>query len=144
MTVKELRETCVDAFPRSATRPAIMEGLEQVIAELVDKRVRGDLWIDGSFVTQKVDPSDVDVVLRVSGEFYESASPDQRAVVDMMTPALKATHNCDAYVFPNWPNGHEKYWVAETWYGYWMRQWGFNRDGVLKGMAEIQLGDADA
>ncbi len=35
-----------------------MAGLEAVIKRLVDTRIEGELWIDGSFLTEKIDPGD--------------------------------------------------------------------------------------
>ena len=57
MTLAHLRQVCVDRFPLSATRPVIMGGLEKVINKLLEDAVKGEVWVDGSFVTEKMDPA---------------------------------------------------------------------------------------
>jgi len=56
MTLDALRELCVTPFPLSNTRPAIMAGLEQLLQDLINYGISADVWIDGSFLTEKIDP----------------------------------------------------------------------------------------
>lgn len=64
-TLADLRSGCVTAFPLSKSRAQIMDGLEKFVDMLRSEGIVGDLWIDGSFMTQKLDPEDVDIVLSV-------------------------------------------------------------------------------
>ena len=66
----ELRAACVDAFPLSQTRLEIFTGLEEVIRELQRLGITGELWLDGSFLTRKIDPDDIDLVLGVPRACY--------------------------------------------------------------------------
>ena len=121
-----------------------MEGLEYVITELDLKAVKGELWIDGSFLTEKSDPEDVDVVLRMSANFYDNATLEQQQAVDWLGEDLFTTHMCDSYVFFEWDESHHLFWYGEYMYSYWMRQWGFGReDGTgspnMKGIAVVIL-----
>ncbi len=59
MSLRELRDRCVAAFPHSWSRRTIMELLEGVLARLEAAGGAGDLWIGGSFVTEKEEPDDV-------------------------------------------------------------------------------------
>ena len=43
-----------------------MVGLRAMVGLLTADGIRGNLWIDGSFVTKKLEPDDVDVVLEIS------------------------------------------------------------------------------
>ncbi len=81
-TLDEIQAHCVDAFPLSKTRQKIMEGLRTVVSRLTRDLVKCELWIDGSFLTAKIDADDCDLVCRVSGEFYDSATEEQQATVD--------------------------------------------------------------
>ena len=58
-----------------------MEGLEIIVKRLVFAGVIGEIWVDGSFVTDKIDPSDVDILLLVDGKFFESASNEQQEIM---------------------------------------------------------------
>lgn len=65
MTLDGLQALCVTSFPLSGTTPRIMAGLKMIIDRLSQYGIRGDLWVNGSFLTRKIDPSDSDVVLFV-------------------------------------------------------------------------------
>lgn len=139
MTVPELRALCVNAFPSSTRRGDVMRGLERVIERLVLGGVVGELWIDGSFLTEKINPEDVDIVLRVDGLFYETCSTSQRDIIDWLAEDLKTGYHCDSYMFMEFPEGHPHYWYGEYSHAYWMRQWGFSRGDEVKGIAVIIL-----
>ncbi len=145
MSVAALRGLCVDPFAAvSTTRSRIMDGLEVVVSRLSNGGVRGNLWIDGSFVTEKVDPSDVDVLLWASLGAYNSASTDTKALYDWVASNLKNSHHVDSYVWFDGADGESDYWR-----GYYIAFFGFGSDlqSVLteperiKGMGLIQLGD---
>src|SRR5437588_12114043 len=78
MTVSEMARRYVQNFPLSSTRSSIMDGLTAVTTRLVKSWVVGELWVDGSFVTEKIDPDDADVVLRIGAGLYNDGLPEQR------------------------------------------------------------------
>lgn len=120
-----------------------MSGLEHVVARLRRAQIPGELWVNGSFLTSKIDPQDVDVVLRIDGTWYDQASPNQRDTIDWLSTDLKPAHHCDAYFFCQYPDGDPLYWHGEYMYSYWMRQWGFDRKENEKGIAVIVLLGSD-
>ena len=139
MSLAELKQLCVYDFPLSATRPRIMEGLEKVIEELRMNGIEGEVWIDGSFVTEKMNPEDVDLVLRIQAIFYENATHKQKEAVSWLTTNLKNTHLCDSYFFMEWPEGHPNYWIGQYMHNYWMKQFGFFRSNEMKGIPVLSL-----
>lgn len=140
MTLAQLRARCVTAFALSRTRERIMDGLEKFVSMLRAEGVVGDLWVDGSFITQKIDPEDVDVVLEVQSSFYEKATEAQQAVVDLVAVAdFKPDYFCDAYVLWQYDKGDELYAYGEWERAYWIRQFGFSRGIDKKGMALVQM-----
>lgn len=80
MTLDMLRRLCVTARDPSLTRPSIMEGLTTLILRLNEAGVRGEVWIDGSFVTFKVDPEDVDILVHAHSSQYDADSAVRMAV----------------------------------------------------------------
>lgn len=74
VTVKSLRDKCVKAFPRSTTRKRLMAVLETAIKKIQDAGFPCELWIDGSFLTEKIDPTDVDVAAIVPFHVFTAAS----------------------------------------------------------------------
>ena len=117
-----------------------MDGLEQVIAALKADNIEGDLWVDGSFVTEKIEAQDVDVALRMDGLFLDTVSPDQQAVIDWFEGDLTASHHVDSYVFSVYPESDARHWIGEYSHAYWMKQWGFDRGDNMKGIAVLHLG----
>ena len=53
-------------FVLSRTRPEIMRNLWIVAASLCNWAISCELWIDGSFLTEKIDPKDVDFMVVLS------------------------------------------------------------------------------
>lgn len=139
MTLAELRKLCVDCFPLSTSRDSIMDGLERIVAKLKDKKVEGDIWVDGSFLTEKINPKDSDIVLHVQGLFYDNAELEQQEAIDWVRENLKAALDCDSYVFMEYPKSHP--WGNESEWdkAYWVRQFGFSRGQHYKGMVLIRL-----
>jgi len=115
-----------------------MLGLEDLIAQFVALGVPATFWLDGSFVTHKVDAHDVDMVIFVSAEFYTNATPQQRYLLDWinayqsLAPGPDAV--CHAYVVAYWPPGHLYYEIGEQNRRYWINQFGFSRSREIKGM----------
>lgn len=116
-----------------------MTNLEAVTSRLIDAKVCGELWIDGSFLTEKIDAKDVDLVLRVDGTFYDACDVTQRAAMDWVGANLFDSHLCDSYLHFEYPEDDPNYWVGEYMHAYWMKQWGFSRGGAMKGIAVVKL-----
>jgi len=140
MSIRDMRTRFVEAFPLSQTRGAIIDGLAAVVQRLSCVRIVGHLWADGSFLTRKIDPDDVDLLLRITGEFFDNATVEQReAIVWYVQGDLKASHHCDCYVSIDWPCDHPAYMESEWWRAYWIKQYGFSRGVQMKGIAVIEL-----
>ena len=139
MSIPELEQLCAHDFALSTTRPRIMMGLKSVIEKLCYDLIKGEVWIDGSFVKIKVNPADVDLVLRCSAVFYENGKSEQRKTIDWLQNNLKESHFCDSYVFFEWPEEHHNYSIGQSMHNYWMKQFGFSRASDKKGVAVINL-----
>lgn len=139
--LQALHARCVTGFPLSSTRPGIMWGLELVVTRLEVATVPGELWVDGSFLTGKIDPQDADMVLRLTGDEVAGLLPDQEAALDWFTdPARKSDQSCDTYLFAEYPAGHARQGEGEWMRAYWIRQFGFSRETHMKGIAVVRLG----
>lgn len=63
ISISELEEEFVNPFPNSTTRKDIYDGHSNYIIELVNVLESNfSQWLDGSFVTKKLNPNDIDVV----------------------------------------------------------------------------------
>lgn len=136
----DLRRLCVEAFPRSGTRPIIMQGLQRLIAILESRRITGELWVDGSFLTEKIDPEDVDIVLRIESEFVDRASTKQHATLEWFARAdLKPDFLCDSYALVEFPTTDPRHAIGQHWRTYWFDLFGTSRRKEPKGIAVLDL-----
>ena len=116
-----------------------MDGLESVIARLANDGVEGQLWVDGSFLTEKIDPEDSDVVFVFTDAFAQQATPVQIARIKWLEDDLKFGYRCDSYFFVEYPPGHPRSGYGEWMRAYWIKQFGFSRTNELKGMAVVPV-----
>lgn len=134
--VDGIRRCCVERFPQSITRSRIMENLVDLIELIQKERMRGQLWIDGSFLTEKLNPDDVDMVLVVLGSDFDKMDHDQKKFLNWFnnTP-LYQRYRCDNYLFVR----QENLATGEYLYAYWLKQFGFSRGGEMKGLALVKI-----
>ena len=71
-TVGEIRQ-CFGQFASSDRRPRLAEKLESFLEEARQAESFSEIIVDGSFVTSKPDPSDIDLILVLTAEHDVSA-----------------------------------------------------------------------
>ncbi len=139
MSLTEMRAKCVGAFPFSRSRHLIFDGIEHLITRLSTADIAGELWIDGSFVTEKLDPGDADILVRVSSQIYDN-DPKKRLVVGWATdPNRLSDHRCDSYRWIEYRRGHPAFALSEDDRKYWSDWFGHSRAGVSKGIVVIEF-----
>jgi hypothetical protein len=117
-----------------------MTGLETVIRQLVGALLSGELWVDGSFLTEKIDPADVDLVLRIQTQADDDWNADQRRILEWFVHTdRKAELLCDGYILLAFPDNHPLHERGEERRRYWLRQFGLSRSQQEKGIAVINL-----
>lgn len=137
-SLADLRHLCVDPFPHSATRPSIMTGLESVVARVSSTGICADIWVNGSFLTQKENPNDSDIVLKVDATLIDNGTNEQKATLNWVGSNLKNDHLCDSYIMPIFPDGDLQHVLNGYHIAYWLRQFGFSRGVAYKGIAVVQ------
>lgn len=139
-TIVGLESICVDAFnSNSTTREMIMEGLKEILNKLASVSLQCDVWVDGGFLTDKLNPVDSDIVIRANGPYVESASQGIKDVVNWIGTDLKPQFLCDSYYLPVYPVGHQHYELGRRQDAYWKGQFGFSRANNPKGIAVIKM-----
>jgi hypothetical protein len=116
-----------------------MRGLVDIVSQLSEEGVLGELWVNGSFLTQKINPQDVDTVLCVASDFIDNASGLQIAKLHWLASNLRRSHLCDTYAFVEFPLSDPRYAVGASMRDYWTRQFGFGRANQSKGIAVVTL-----
>lgn len=120
-----------------------MDGLTNFLAELSTNGIVADVWVNGSFLTEKVDPRDSDIVLGIHDNFFKTCTPIQNALLYKHFIADKAQllkdKLCDAYLYFIYDQGSPLYWAGVWAQSDWIHQFGFDRGREIKGMAVISL-----
>ncbi|MDQ1816429.1 hypothetical protein RBA41_24325 [Massilia sp. CCM 9210] len=108
---------------------------DQWVVRLRQLNVTGTLWLDGSFVTRKPDPNDLDCVLwhpSFAGPVSEESKIEVRSMIDRAS--AKAVFGIDLYIALPLPT--EKM-ASEA---YWRGLFGFQHDGrSAKGFMELKV-----
>ena len=144
MTAAQVESLCVTAFSRSATRGKIFQGLQFLIHQLIALKIPVDLWIDGSFVTKKPDPSDCDLVMHADGQILDTLTPSQAGFVRMINDPVtrvgfKLAYHCDCFVVPRFPIVDVRYGFGETERLRWLSFFGGTRASGQKGLALVKV-----
>lgn len=123
----------LSSFPSSKTRKNLISGLTQFTLALSQFGIRYELWIDGSFTTEKLDPNDIDLVVFLSSQEVNSLSGNQQTTLAQLLDRHTAKQNfgCDAFVSFIEDQDHRSYWRG--WFGY-------DRNENPKGIARIAVG----
>lgn len=124
------------AFRDSATRVRIWEHLEDIVRSLNGCHgLSGELWLDGSFVTEKIDPEDIDYLLRVPASIYDHDADIQKAVNWASSEALLISHRCDAYKWVECMAGHPLFAQSagerQDWVDLFGKGWGGGPKGII-------------
>jgi len=142
MSLPEFAQQFVAPF-KSARRNTIFAALEEFCADLHQKGLSGELWLDGSFLTEKPDPNDLDGVLVVHHEMYDTFPPMALDFADgMVASADKIQDVLDMFLCIYYPPNDERA-ALDPVDGY-VKLFGSQNDGRwLKGFAVIRIGLAN-
>nr|WP_165784097.1 hypothetical protein [Leptospira levettii] len=139
MNEGEFFKLTVESFPTSTTRMEIFKGFQNYSKILSNAKLAGEIWANGSFLTEKEDPTDIDVVFRTSGEYYDSVSQVERDKIDQVLRNYSTDLKCDSYHFYQYSQFHPLFSVGQQMRSYWLGQWGFSRGFIPKGIALIKI-----
>ena len=94
MTVLQLRALCVDGFPASKIRGEIMAGFEAIHQQAVNVGITGEVWVDGSFLTKKMEPGDVDFILVTESHYLDSGTEAQKEFIEWLISSEDEPKKC--------------------------------------------------
>ena len=122
LTLEKLKQYFVSDFPASTSRERIFDSYQSFI-ESFRHEITTDFvqWINGSFVTRKSNPEDVDFVTLIDHQIYEQK---RKAIEERFRRegARSIFQYVDAYVVKMYPIHHQRRWVSEYDLVYW-RNW---------------------
>lgn len=140
MDLDEIEKEFVTPFPHSSTRVLVMEGFRRHAEELQAIVAEYIQYLDGSFVSNKNDPGDVDLVCFIDGDVVDALPADLQSRLRSLLsgPQTRATHQCDAYFCLSYPETHPNFSVYRAQRKYWMGEFGYDRADVPKGIVVVE------
>ncbi len=119
-----------------------MTSLEALLAALSSAAVKAQVWIDGSFLTKKIDPDDVDLVVVLQEEDFllAWANPTGKDVLErIVRKEFTNPVKCDSYISLEYPLETPRHALGQKQRDYWLKTFGESRSGDKKGMAVIEV-----
>lgn len=144
----KLQEDFVEQFNESTTRNTIFLGFTECIQLLKDKGLqRFEVWIDGSFTTNKIDPSDIDFCVYLKLSDLNALSLEHQQQLNLLaTPyginMIKEKFKCHMFFVINSeeitdPSKRAVYLNNKN---YWINWFTHDRLGVEKGIVRMIFG----
>jgi hypothetical protein len=118
-------EILVESFPIHSTRYSIFEGYKRYLTRL-KAVIHSDFyqWIDGSFVTDKLNPNDIDIVTFINHDVFLRK---EQALSGLIAPESKLLYKVDAALVPVFPINHKLHYATEWDINFWKKFYGNTR-----------------
>jgi len=135
LTSHRLKQIAVDAFPADTRRSELFGKFLAWREQLRSAGISGVAWLDGSFLTQKFNPDDIDLIFWSPTTTRPLSDAEKRLVAKLLDkPTCRATYDLDVYCES--PRGED---VVHS-QAYWKGMFGFCHDGrTAKGIAEVVI-----
>lgn len=138
-------ENFVDSYPTSKTRREIFEGYCKYCRILSTFNFVNKQWINGSYVTKKLDPNDIDIVYIV-----DSKAIDSNKFLISYIKKLKSDYDtvwekykCDTHFITEYPEGDYRRMMFEKSAAFWtdVKEGKYTNDryDVSKGIVELEF-----
>ena len=135
MTLSELEQLAVAPFPDDDQRRRLFLLFQQWVLNLQTKYVSAILWIDGSYLTSKFAPGDIDCVMWSPSFTVQLSDLEKQQVLPLIERiAVGAQFGIDLYM--ETPKPSQK--LSRE--AYWRGLFGFQHDGrSAKGFVELSI-----
>jgi hypothetical protein len=141
MELPTIEEHFVNGFPSSSTRPKIIAGYKKHRAELEHLNLNIEQLLDGSFVSTKNDPNDIDLVCFIDADTMDKLSPnEQEKLRELLSGKFtQQYYSCDAYLCPTVPETDPRYQSCIENRKYWIEFFGHDRSTKPKGLLRAKI-----
>lgn len=120
----------VEPFNEKDRREKLAAGLAQLLEKLKELALKFEVWLDGSFATEKPEPEDIDVAVFFDINAVNALDDDGKRALEVLSIQVdtKVRYNCHIYFIPNHDPNIRSYWRG--WFG-------FARGEVPKGIPRM-------
>lgn len=142
VTIEDIRTFFVDRFETSRTRKDVFQGYLNFIEDLKANGIEGEIWIDGSFVTNKIDPNDIDLLCVIDNNLLNSlpkhVQPNLFRLFD--NEIAHREYRCDPYMLAKLQESHPKFYESYiNQRAYWRGFFTYTRNEEPKGILRMKL-----
>ncbi len=124
-------------FSESTTRQPLFERYRQYNDKLQQLIPAGfSQWVDGSFVSRKLNPRDIDFLTFVDYQLYEQ---HEQAFDELRRYRLDRSLSIDGYFVKVYPDTHQRYNDYQSDLTEWQYQFGTTRKHKPKGFLELTV-----
>ena len=134
-------ERLTTTFGDVSHRENLFAHLNELHSEIVSLGIRVDLWVDGSFVTEKAQPSDIDGVIAIHADEFDACTTEVQDFLDGFNDdAFSDPPILDFFTHIIYDSDDPRREIEES---SWEWQWSKQHDEKhLKGFASIVVGGA--
>jgi hypothetical protein len=134
LSLKQLEVICVSNFPNSEIRLTIFNNIKGLFSKIEEQKLSLEIWLNGSFLTKKLNPNDCDLVTRIPQKIYEGCNNTQLDLLNKIKNNLKKELLCDSYLYIVYPHYHTDVKLNDHHYNYWKDLFGKCRNRQPKGI----------
>ncbi len=142
MTMEQLKTLVVDRFPLSGKRGELWNNFSVLLGKIRNLGLRGDVWVDGSFLTEKIDPGDVDFVIDFPNTVLNSLTSEQlELVIKLKNREFRKPECLHSFVMFSTDASDPEYAASMAIHAQWQKDFGFSYvKKEPKGIAVIEVG----
>lgn len=142
MSMANLLQKTVLNFPQSISRAFLFSELERLHVDLTVTGLICELWINGSFLTEKLDPNDIDLSFACFYNDFEMLDSTLQANVwSLLNGGKRYSPVLDTYICFRFLRDDPRAMADGS--RDWSEKWSVGWDDWLKGFAIIKLGETD-
>lgn len=139
-TISNFEKQFIDHFPSSRTRKKLYINFKKWLRKVSKIQTPRFIWLDGSYITEKSNPNDIDLVIFYRPEQIKSEKEAQK--INILVHHTSRAYGCDAYVafdLEHLPQdvANQHYHPQSIMVKYWMGQFAFDRNQNPKGMVKL-------
>jgi hypothetical protein len=127
MGVDQLKPLVVDKFPLSTRRQMLWDNLVKMVQQLKVLKVPCKIWVDGSFLTEKINPDDIDFVVDVSVGVLDKATAAQADFLDRLSKrAFRKSDHLHSFVMFDAPSTDSRFTKSQAVHEQWKKDFGLS------------------
>jgi len=141
LTDLEIEQYCVSPFSGSNRRQLLYCNFIQLLNQYREFNKQyecfSEVWVDGSFTTEKINPDDIDILVVVDYKVVNSIPVMLQGTVSSLIDRIYIKQNLNIDVLTLWQNNPDQSYDSQR--SYWRGWFGYDRNENPKGLVRVSL-----